>query len=266
MMRVADIGMAFVKCTRFLNVETARIERHGIDGDREFILLDQHGAPMPSHHHGVFAPLTFRFDSASERLTLTFPNGRKIEGRAAGRGSIMALDYMGMRMVDVRDVYGDWNQILTEHAGRPVRMVRSVRAGGGIDVLPITFFTTGSLRNLSQRLGQALDPRRFRANLVIDHDQPFAEDGWEGSTLRIGEVLLRVRSGVPRCVVTQCHPETGANDMAVVPALGKFRDRVHLPDGLMPSYSTPAFASYAEVLEPGLIKRGDQVQLAAASH
>ena len=265
-MKVKDIGMTFVKCTRFLSVETARIETHGIYGDKEFILLDRHGAPMPPHHHGVFAPLAFHFDPVSESLTLTFPDGRMVEGSGAGSGAVRALDYMGMRTIDVRDVDGDWNQILTEHARRPVRMVRSIRAGGGIDVLPITFFTTASLRNLSEKLGQAVDARRFRANLVIDHDQPFAEDSWEGCTLRIGEALLRVRSGVPRCVVTQCHPETGANDIAVVPALGKFRNRVHLPDGLMPSYSTPGFASYAEVLEPGVVKRGDHVHLAAAPH
>ncbi|MCK0532584.1 MOSC domain-containing protein [Sphingobium agri] len=266
MMKVKDIGMTFVKCTRFLSVDTARIEMHGIDGDREFILLDQHGAPMPPHHHGLFAPLAFSFDPTSARLTLTFPDGRTVEGSGAGSSATMALDYMGMRTINVRDIDGNWNQILTEHVGRPVRMVRSVRAGGGIDVLPITLFTTASLRILSEKLGQAVDARRFRANLVIDHDQPFAEDSWEGCTLRIGDALLRVRSGVPRCVVTQCDPETGENDMAVVPALGKFRNRVQLPDGLMPHYCTPAFAAYAEVLEPGIVQRGDQVQLTDRPH
>lgn len=266
MMTVSGIGMTFVKCTRFLNVDAARVELHGIAGDRAFILLDRHDAPLPPQHHGLFASLTFRFDPASDRLTLTFPDGRSIEGDGAGKGPAWAIDYMGMRTVEVRDVEDSWNHLLSDHAGRPVRMVKSVRDGGGIDVLPITFFTTGSLASLSERIGAPVDPRRFRANFIIDNDQPFAEDEWEGKVLRIGGAVLRVRSRVPRCIVTQSHPESGANDLAVVPALGKFRERVHLPDGLMPSYSTPAFASYADVLEAGSVRCGDRVELEAAAH
>lgn len=261
MMNVTDIGMTFVKCTRFLTVDAVRLELHGLAGDREFILVDRHGGLMPAHHHGLFSMLSFRFDPASERLVLTFPGGRVVEGSGAAVGGAMALDYLGMRTIDVCAVEGDWDRLLTEHAGRPVRMVRSVRAGGGIDVLPVTFFTTGSLHALSERMGGHIDPRRFRANFVIDHDQPFAEDDWDRRLLRIGEALLRVRSPVPRCAVTHVHPDSGANDAAIVPILGKFRERVRLPDGLMPSYATPGFASYAEVLEPGTVRRGDEARL-----
>jgi len=260
-MNIRNIGMTFVKCTRFLDVPAARLERHGIAGDREFLLLDEGGAPMPSHHHGLFAPLAFGFDPLNESLTLRYPDGRMVAGSGAMTGPEIALDYMGMRTVAVRAIADDWDRLLSDFSGRPVRMVRTVHPGGGIDVLPLTLVTTGSLAMLAERLNAPVDHRRFRANLVIDHLQPFAEDEWEGRLLKAGSALLRVRSPVPRCVVTQCDPESGKNDLAVVPALGKFRDRVHLPDGLMPAYATPGFASYAEVVEPGGMAVGDAVTL-----
>lgn len=258
-MKIRNIGMVHVKCTQFLDLSRARVEKYGLTGDREFILLDEGGAPMPSHLHGRFAPLQFTFDRASERLKLTFPDGRTVEGSGAMTGPLMDLDYMGMRQVDVRDVDGEWNALLTEFSGRRTRIVRSVEPGGGIDVLPLTLLTTGSLRVLEERLKAPVDHRRFRANLVIESDEPFVEDGWDGRLLRVGSALLRVRSSVPRCVVTQCDPTSGANDLPVVPVLGKFRERVKLPDGLMPNYATPGFASYAQVVEQGEVHVGDPV-------
>lgn len=260
-MKVRNIGMTFVKCTRFLDIAAARVEKHGIVGDREFLLLDDKGAPIPPHRHGLFAPLKFSFDGENESLTLECPDGSIVEKSGAMTGPEIALDYMGMRMVKVRAVAGDWDSILSEFSGRKAQMVRSVGPGGGIDVQPITLVTTGSLSKLAEKLGEPVDHRRFRANLVIENPEPFVEDSWEGRYLRVGSVLLRVRSSVPRCVVTQCDPESGKNNLAVVPILGKFRDRVKLPDGLMPTYATPGFASYAEVFERGALAVGDPVEL-----
>ena len=45
---------------------------------------------------------------------------------------------------------------------------------------------------------------RFRPNIVIDGDQPFAEDGWR--SLTIGEVRFRVAKQTDRCVMTTIDP------------------------------------------------------------
>jgi hypothetical protein len=43
----------------------------------------------------------------------------------------------------------------------------------------------------------------------------------------------------------------------------KYREKVSLPDGLIPGYATPGFASYAEVIEPGAVACGDRVSIEA---
>lgn len=54
--------------------------------------------------------------------------------------------------------------------------------------------------------GPSLSMVRFRPNVVIDGDEPFAEDTW--ATVRIGDVEYRTAETCDRCVVTTIDPET----------------------------------------------------------
>lgn len=258
-MFLKHIGMTYVKATRLLDLEQATLTNHGIAGDRAFILLDEKGKPLAPGHHRHFLPLRFDLDTGQSILKMIYPDGRVVEEACITSDEISELDYMGMRTVLVRRVLGDWNRRLQELSGKSVTLVRPVAPGGGIDVLPITLVTTASLRDLETRMGAEVDYRRFRANLIIECDEPYAEDGWNGRLLHVGAAVLKVRGAVPRCVVTQLDPDSGANNARTVAVLQGFRDRVHLPDGLMPEYATPGFASYAEVALPGEIFAGDSV-------
>lgn len=258
-MKVKRIGMAHVKATKMLDLEKATITERGIAGDRNFILLDKNGAPLPAGRHRHFLPLRFDYDAFSNLLKLTYPDGRYVEEECVTNLVSFGLNYMNMRSIQVRKVEGEWARRLSAFGGAPVRIVRVVNTGDGVDVLPITLFTTASLRNLSLRMGTEVDYRRFRANLIIECDEPYAEDRWNGRRLQIGSCLLRVRSSVPRCVVTQLDPDTGINNVRTIPMLVQYREKVRLPDGLMPHYETPGFASYAEVIQPGEVAVGDMV-------
>jgi uncharacterized protein YcbX len=78
------------------------------------------------------------------------------------------------------------------------------------DSFPVTVATLASLRLLNDWIveraleqgEEAPDPlpiERFRANLVVDGDEPFEEDRW--STVRVGGVDFRVAKPVGRCVM-----------------------------------------------------------------
>jgi uncharacterized protein YcbX len=259
-MRVANIGMTPVKCTGFHQLQEAFITRRGIRGDRAFILLDKDGLPVSSSKHATFLPLHISFDVEDGTMTALFPDGQQVR-EPLQFGELEHMDYMGMREILVRPVLGGWSALFSQIGRRSVRLVRTEIEGDGIDVKPITLVTTGSLRALESRLGAAFDSRRFRANLLIEADQPHVEDGWEGRDLRVGGAVLKVLGSVPRCIVTQFHPETGINDIRTIPALMRYRAKVGLPDGLMPGYRTPGFASYAEVVQPGDVAVGADVQL-----
>ena len=258
-MHVTAIGQVFVKATRFLQPAQVEVAQDGIRNDRLFALMEETGKLVDSDQHRTFLPLEFHYQAESERLHLTLPDGTVIEGPATGDGPRSDLDHYGLRIVTCAEVSGPWADALSTYAGRPMRLVRCLTARAAIDVFPITLLTTGSLARLAHEIGAPVDATRFRAGFVIEQPDPHAEDGWDGCKLRVGEALLRVRTSVPRCAVTGFNPSSGARDQDVMRGLIKYRDKVSLPDGLIPGYATPGFASYAEVLEPGAVACGDRV-------
>ncbi|MGE3774323.1 MAG: MOSC domain-containing protein [Gammaproteobacteria bacterium] len=260
-MQVASIGRVYVKATRFQDPDSVVVDADGIRHDRAFALVEADDKFVNSDQHRVFLPLSFDYDATADRLTLDLPDGRRLEGPAAPTGRRFAIDHFGLRTIDVAEVDGPWRAALSEFAGRPIGLVRCLSEGRALDVFPITLLTTGSLARLARELGDSVDAPRFRAGFVIEHPDAHAEDDWDGRSLKIGDAVLRVRTSVPRCAIPGFNPATGERDKDVMKSLMRYRDKVGLPDGMMPGYATPGFASYAEVLRPGRVRVGDGVEL-----
>ncbi|RXZ45869.1 MOSC domain-containing protein, partial [Agromyces binzhouensis] len=66
-----------------------------------------------------------------------------------------------------------------------------------------------------------LDIVRFRPNVVVDGDAPFAEDAW--TRVRIGGVRFRFGEVCDRCVMTTIDPETLARGKEPIRTLAKHR-------------------------------------------
>ena len=122
------------------------------------------------------------------------------------------------------------------------------------DDAAVHVLTTASVRALAERVGAPLDARRFRANLLVDLDEDagssagqtdtWPEDGWIGRTLTVGEVVLRLTAPMPRCVMVNAAQPGLDEDARVLRSLSDRAARL----GLM-----------AEVVSPGLVRRGDRV-------
>lgn len=260
MITVSQIGRVFVKATQFLHPDEVEIVKSGIRHDRDFALAEENDTLVSSSNHGTFFPLRFTFDAASDSLRLEFPEGRQLEGPARGSGRSWDLNLHGLRTLGVAVVEGSWTEVLSAFAGRPIRLVRCVTTGAAIDVLPITLVTTSSLRRLEREVGAPVDPSRFRAGFVLENAIEHEEDAWDGRQIRIGTATLKVRTPVPRCAITGFNPTKGIRDQEVMKSLIRYRDKFPLPDGMLPGFATPGFAAYAEVIEPGFVRTGDQVE------
>ncbi len=260
-MHVSGIGQVYVKATRFLHPQAVDVDVDGIRFDRAFALLEADDRFVNSDQHRLFMPLRFDYDAGADSLVLELPDGQRVEGSAAASGRRFGIDHFGLRTIEAAEVEGPWRDALSSFAGRPIALVRCLSERRAIDVFPITFVTTGSLARLAREVGATVDPVRFRAGFVIDHAAEHAEDGWDGRTLSIGGAILRVRTAVPRCAVTGFNPRSGERDQEVMKSLIRYRDKVSLPDGLLPDYATPGFATYADVITPGRVAVGDPVAL-----
>jgi uncharacterized protein YcbX len=65
---------------------------------------------------------------------------------------------------------------------------------------------------------------RFRPNAVVAGAPAWAEDGWTGRRLRIGEVEFRMPKPCDRCVLTTNDQETGERGREPLRTLGRMRN------------------------------------------
>jgi uncharacterized protein len=112
---------------------------------------------------------------------------------------------------------------LADELGAGVRIMRLDR--GLFDAMPISLITADTASALCGLAAVPANELRFRPNIVIASatGTPYAEDGWVGSTLRIGGVAIRVDRRDSRCVIVNVNPATGQPDGPVLKVIGQYR-------------------------------------------
>jgi uncharacterized protein YcbX len=127
---------------------------------------------------------------------------------------------------------------------------------GIFDQASVSVINLATMSAIGQEVGQDLDTRRFRANIVIATDsiEPFLEDGWIGGRLVFGgsEVgpALTLTMRDPRCVMINLDPDTAEQDARIMKAA------VRLNKNNAGAYGTVARTGELSVGQPvGLIDR-----------
>lgn len=180
----------------------------------------------------AFAAVRVRLDDAAGRVTLEHPERPPLTFRPDDPAELSR--------------FLAWIEPLRPARGpRPTALIRLPGRGFTDTEYPsITLHSMASLRALSERVGQRLDPRRFRANIWFDGLPPWAELEWIGREITVGRARLRVVEPVERCHVPKANPETGRPDIDVLAAL-----EAH--------YGHKDFGVYCEVVEGGRVAEGD---------
>jgi uncharacterized protein YcbX len=89
------------------------------------------------------------------------------------------------------------------------------------DGFPYLVTGTASLIDLNSRVGEKLDERRFRPNIIVATKPPFVEDTWEA--LSIGKHQFRITKPCARCIMITQEPETGDRNLRVLAELSAYR-------------------------------------------
>jgi uncharacterized protein YcbX len=111
----------------------------------------------------------------------------------------------------------------------------------------VSLINLASVRDLGERMGVALDPLRFRANLYVEGWPAWIENDWAGETVTLGGVAARVLKPIVRCVATHVNLKTASRDLDVTKALFDHYGHVHC-------------GIYLQVSAPGRVARGDLCQ------
>jgi uncharacterized protein YcbX len=111
----------------------------------------------------------------------------------------------------------------------------------------ISLLNLASVRDLARRAGiDRIDPRRFRANELLDGLPPWSELDLVDREFTVGGVRLRGVLRTVRCAAVEVDPGTGRRDLPVLRLLKR-----HRGDEVM--------GLYAEVLSGGVLEVGGEV-------
>lgn len=243
---VVSAGFSAVKSTAHLPRPEVRLDAAGAVGDRALCLVDVDARRvLRTVQHPVLMTVTARL--SGDHLDVALPDGDRVRGDIVRRGATLTCEYWG-RPVDLALLDGPHADLFSRLLGRPVRLAAAPRAGVVFAGPGVTIVGTASLRDLAQRAGHPSLPEeaaRFRATLVVETDEPYAEERWLGRELAVGTATVRVTGPVPRCAVIDHHPVTGVKDARLLKVLAGYRPRN--------SAREPVFGVYAAVVSPGAV-------------
>lgn len=196
-------------------------------------------APCANFTRGSKAPglmaIEASLDEKSESVRLAHPDKEPLEFSPDSPGDLQS--------------FLDWSaDLVPENRARSARILRI--AGRGMtdtDYPSVSLGNLSSLRDLSDRLGQPLDPRRFRANFWIEGLKPWEEFGWVGQEIGLGRLRFFVEERIQRCLATSANPETGRRDADTLGALKA-------------GWGHQDFGVYLTALVTGELTRGDPLE------
>ncbi|MEU6134322.1 MOSC domain-containing protein [Nocardioides sp. NPDC047086] len=247
-LKVVRAGFAPIKGTRHLPQDRVVLDGQGVVGDRGFALVSveetdpARGRVLRTVQHPSLVAV--RAEVAGDRLEVDLPEGEAVSAEPVATGERLTCDYWG-RDVELELLDGPHAALFSRWLDRPVRLARA-RRGDVVFAGAVSMVTTASLRDLARQVGQdALDAARFRPSLVVETDEPYAEDSWLGREIRVGGATLRIGVPIPRCAVIDIRPETGERDVRLLKTLA-----AHRP---LNRAGEPAFGVFAEVVTPGAV-------------
>lgn len=269
-MRISELNIYPLKSARGIALSESRVDAHGLIGDRRAMLTDASGHFITQREMPLLAQLQVYPASGALELVMEGKGELRAQTPPADRRMDVAV---WKSIVSAAVASDDINEQLSGWFGRAVKLVffddeahrQADRSWGG-DETPVTFAdgfqvlvtTTASLQALNAdmeaRGETTVGMDRFRPNIVIDQDEPWAEDGW--AAIEINGITFELVKPCARCIMTTQDQHTGSREGAnPMQAMGRIRMSA---DRRVPG---PLFGWNAVPRGEGVLRIGDEMRV-----
>jgi uncharacterized protein YcbX len=226
---------------------------NGVAGDRAFFMADDADKLVSATRTAAFLPYWARFEPQHDLLTI----GRGddvIASEEVTTHEPARVHFFADRYATGHVVGGCWSRVLSEIAGRPVRLVRASDPLGGYDLHRVSLASEESVAALDGADDPPIDDRRFRMTVTIQGLPAFTEDSWAGGLVRIGDSVVRIEVPIRRCAAVQKDPDGLRSRIDPLSRIKQVR-------GVTTSRHGRALhlGVYGEVVQPGAVRVGDAV-------
>lgn len=264
-MRISSLAVYPVKSGAGISLPEVEVLPTGLAGDRRWMVVDEEGEFVSQRVLPALARLAATPTATGMRLDMG-GEGIEVPVPTAGAGRIPVRVWKDRLDLPEADQAASW---LSRHLGRPLRLVHQPedavremsrewgREGDRLslaDGAPILVTTTASLEEVRRAVGSPVGMERFRPNIVVEADEPWAEDGW--ARLSLGGIELDLVKPCARCSVITTNQEQGVVDKPEV--LGTLRTIRRSADARVPGV---LFGWNAVPRGTGRLRVGDAVEV-----
>lgn len=245
---VEEIWRYPVKSLRGERLRESRIDRRGLSGDRLWAVRDPESGKLGSGKN------TGRFRRFPGPPLLELASRYPVE---PAPDEVEPPFVVGPDRREYSVLDGSADLLVQRHTGvGTLRLTREAQVDH-FDDGPVSLLGTATLRWVEENLpGTPVDARRFRPNLLVRTDEPFAEEAWVGRRIRVGGgpdgadggVELAVEMVLTRCVMTTMEQADLPRAPEVLKLLEARTDQ------------QLKLAVVAHVVTPGAVRVGDAVR------
>ena len=265
---VKELNIYPMKSARRIALQEAELLAYGLKGDRVAMLTDPSGKFITQRLMPDLAKLNVRQEA--DVFTLWLENGPSLTASATDNEMRVRVwdDMMSAATASeaVNEELSSWfgrEVILCFVDHRTERFADPKWAEGSVPVtfadgFPLLVTTTASLAALNANMQahgeESVPMERFRPNIVIENDEPWAEDFWQ--TIEINGIEIDLVKPCTRCIMTTQDQLTGSRDVPTpMPAMARLRmSGDYRVTGLL--FGWDAFAK-----STGVIRVGDEVRV-----
>ena len=253
-----------IKSCAGINLETSEVFGRGLALDRRWLLIEDNGDFVSQRTSPLLGQI--KLSVQNEQLKVSYPDkdslflDLNVTGSTHRHAKIWKDQVKGLWL---NQDYDDWfsailgRQVHLLHMNQTVQrplIKESLPANQNFEVsfadgYPYLLTSDASLADLNQRLALPIPMDRFRANLVVNGFEAYAEDYWK--QIRIGDVEFLVVKPCARCQVTTIDQSTGKYSKEPLKTLASYRKK----DGKV------MFGMNLVALNGGRVSIGDPVHI-----
>ena len=258
--RITHLMSTAIKGFAVRSLQAAKVLSTGLAGDRDFFIVDDADQLFSVSRSGAFVTWWATWEPETE--TLRVGRGEDVVlAEKVQLGERISAGFYGYRKVEARVVDGCWADLVSDIAGRRLRLVKCSSPSDGIDLAPVSLVANASISSLGAEAdGRPLDPRRFRLNISIEGPSPFDEETWSGCTVEAGTARFLLGGQIPRCAAVLHRPDDGSFDVNPLKRISERRGVQLGPWG-----RGLHLGMHATVIHEGHIRVGDPVSIKPAS-
>lgn len=220
-MRVSALYIHPIKGCRGTSLDSSKVDRYGLVGDRRLMLVDETGRFLSQRGEPRLATITPELVGTTLRLSSDGAESLELELDPTGPSMEVSIWASELTAVDQGAQASGWFSDLLDReihlvmfgapSQRPIDPEFSPRPDAETaftDGYPLLVVTEESLANLNSRLEEPVPMSRFRPNVVVTGAEAWSEDAWKGFS--IGQMEFDAVKPCARCVVPTTDQASGA--------------------------------------------------------